>query len=499
VTPRDEPGVTEAELIKTRRAKLDALKAAGRDPFALTKFERTHDIISLRRAFEMLAAQEHASVPVAAAGRLGPLRRMGKRAVFADLADQTGRVQLYFRGETMGEEFAALQWADRGDILGVRGEPFRTQTGELTINVHQAVILSKSLRPLPEKWHGLVDPEARYRHRYLDLMVNRPVLETMLTRSAVIAALRRYLDERGYVEVETPTLLTIAGGANARPFVTHSHALDLPLKMRIATELNLKRCIVGGIDKVYEIGRTFRNEGIDRTHNPEFTMLELYEAYTDVEGMLRLCEGMVVEAARAAKVGEQHEYGGKELRLRAPFARMSYLDAFADWGGLGRDDILDERRARAEAQRLKLRIEPGANHGHVVDKLFAATVEPHLTNPTFIVDYPVLISPLAKRKSDDPQLVERFELFIANMEVANAFSELNDPDDQRRRFETQAKERAAGDPEAPEPDWDYVEALEYGMPPTGGIGVGLDRLIMILTNQDSIRDVLLFPLQKPES
>jgi lysyl-tRNA synthetase, class II len=499
VTPRDETGVTEAELIKTRRLKLDALRQAGRDPFALTKFERSHDIVSVREAFENLAVSEHSKKAVTVAGRLGPIRRMGKKAIFADIVDQTARIQLYFSAEALRDDFSTVELADRGDILGVRGEPFRTKTGELTIAVNHAVILAKSLRPLPEKWHGLVDPEVRYRQRYLDLMVNRPVLETMLSRSAIIAALRRYLDERGYVEVETPTLLTIAGGANARPFTTHSHALDIQLKLRIATELNLKRCIVGGIEKVYEIGRTFRNEGIDRTHNPEFTMLELYQAYTDMEGMLKLCEGMVVEATRAAGVGEHHEYGGKELHLAAPFARMAYLDALQSWGNVSRDDILNEERARAEAKRLKLRIEANASHGHIVDKLFEATVEPHLVNPTFITDYPVLISPLAKRKAGDPQLVERFELFIANMEVANAFSELNDPDDQRVRFTAQAKERAAGDPEAPEPDWDYVHALEYGMPPTGGIGVGLDRLIMMLTNCDSIRDVLLFPLQKPQA
>ncbi len=498
MTPPDETGVTEAELIKTRRAKLDVLRQTGRDPFVLTKFERSHDIVAAREAFENLKVAEHGTAGVSLAGRLQPLRRMSKKAIFADLADQTGRIQLYFRAETMGDDFSIVDLLDRGDMLGVHGEPFRTKTGELTVAVKQAVILSKSLRPLPEKWHGLVDPEARYRHRYVDLMVNRPVLDTMLARSSIIAALRRYLDARGYVEVETPTLLTIAGGASARPFVTHSHALDIPLQMRIATELNLKRCIVGGIEKVYEIGRTFRNEGIDRTHNPEFTMLELYEAYTDMEGILKLCEGMVRAAADAAHVHEKHEYAGNEMRIATPFARMTYLDAMQTYGGLAREDLLDEKRARAEAKRLKLNIEPGASHGHVIDKLFEATAEPHLINPTFITEHPVLLSPLAKRKPNDPELVERFELFMANMEIANAFSELNDPDDQRQRFLAQAKERAAGDPEAPEPDWDYVHALEYGMPPTGGIGVGLDRLIMILTNQESIRDVLLFPLQKPE-
>lgn len=499
MTAGGELGGPEAELIKARRAKLDALRQAGRDPFALTTFARTHDIISVRSAFESLAAGDHACAAVRVAGRLQPLRRMGKQIVFADLADQTARIQLYFKAQNMGQAFETVELLDRGDIVGVEGEPFRTKTGELTIGVHGVVVLSKSLRPLPEKWHGLVDPESRYRHRYLDLMVNRPVLDTMLARSAIVSALRRYLDERGYVEVETPTLLTIAGGANARPFVTRSHALDLALQLRIATELNLKRCIVGGIQKVYELGRTFRNEGIDRTHNPEFTMLELYEAYTDIQGMRVLCEGMVMAAVDAAGVHAKHEYAGKDLQLSTPFASLSYLEALEKWGGLGRDDILDEAKARAHARRLQLGLDARSSHAHVVDKLFEATVESHLVSPTFITDFPVLLSPLAKRKPNDPQFVERFELFMANMEIANAFSELNDPDDQRRRFERQAQERAAGDPEAPEPDWDYVLALEYGMPPTGGIGVGIDRLVMILTNQASIRDVLLFPLQKPAS
>ena len=498
MTSGGDSGATEAELIRARRAKLDALRADGRDPFALTKFERSHSIVGVRSAYEKLAVGEHSGVKVTIAGRLQPLRRMGKKIVFADVADQTGRIQLYFRAETMGDAFGIIDVVDRGDVIGVHGEPFRTKTGELTVAVQHALVLAKSLRPLPEKWHGLVDPEARYRHRYLDLMVNRLSLDTMLSRSRIISALRRFLDERGYVEVETPTLLTLAGGANARPFTTQSRALGISLQMRIATELNLKRCIVGGIEKVYEIGRTFRNEGIDRTHNPEFTMLELYEAYTDVEGILKLCEAMVLVAAAASGVGEQHEYAGKDTSFAPPFARMSYLEAMKKWGGFAREVVLDEARARAAAKAHELTIEPGSSHGHVVDKLFEATVQPHLVNPTFITDQPVLLSPLAKRRSDDPQLVERFELFISNMEIANAFSELNDPDDQRERFMTQARERAAGDPEAPEPDWDYVHALEYGMPPTGGIGVGLDRLIMIMTNQESIRDVLLFPLQKPE-
>lgn len=480
--------MSEDELIAARRGKLDALRAMGRDPFAITKFDRTHTIEAARSA----------QGPVAIAGRLGTLRRMGKKIVFADLQDQTGTIQLYFKAEDIGNDFAMVDLFDRGDILGVRGEPFTTKTGELTIHVRSLSVLSKSLRPLPEKWHGLTDPETRYRRRYVDLMVNRPVLDTMLARSRIFAATRRFLDERGYHEVETPTLLTIAGGANARPFVTHSNALDIPLQLRIATELNLKRCIVGGIEKVYELGRTFRNEGIDRTHNPEFTMLELYEAYTDFEGMVALSEDLITHLAGVAGILGVHEYASEKIRLDRPFARVGYLEAMHRWGGFSRDDILLEERARAAAAHLGIKLLPGDSHGHAIDKIFSLVVEPHLIDPIFVVDQPVVLSPLAKRKPDDPELVERFELFIAHMEVANAFSELNDPDDQRRRFEAQARERAAGDAEAPEPDWDYVQALEYGMPPTGGIGYGIDRIVMILTGETSIRDVILFPLQKPE-
>jgi lysyl-tRNA synthetase, class II len=493
-----EFGSTEAELVQARRAKLDALRSSGRDPFALTSFDRSHTARQLHEAFGSLASGAHAGVTVRAAGRLGSVRRMGKKAVFSDIADQSGRVQLYFRADSLGGEFEYVEMLDRGDIVGVEGEPFVTKTGELTIAVKKFSSLAKSLRPLPEKWHGLTDHEIRYRRRYVDLIVNRPVLETMLLRSRLVAETRRYLEQRGYVEVETPVLLSVAGGANARPFVTQSNALDISLRMRIATELNLKRCIVGGIEKVYELGRIFRNEGVDRTHNPEFTMLELYEAYGDVNSMMELSENWILHLAGVAGARGKHVFAGEEIELERPFARLSYLDALAKFGELTREDMLDERRAREIAARLKLKIEGGGSHAHVMDKIFEAVVEPNLVNPTFITDFPVVLSPLAKRRADDPQLVERFELFIAHMEIVNAFSELNDPDDQRRRFETQAAERARGDSEAPEPDWDYVRALEYGMPPTGGLGSGIDRLVMLLTGESSIRDVLLFPLQKPE-
>ena len=484
----DDVGSTEGELIAVRRAKLDALRALGRDPFAITKFDRTHT----------LEAARSAQGTVTVAGRVGSLRRMGKKIVFADLDDQSGKIQLYLKADDLGEDFMLVELLDRGDVVGVSGEIFSTKTGELTIHARSLRVLAKALRPLPEKWHGLTDPETRYRRRYVDLMVNRPVLETMVLRSRILAAARRFLDDRGYHEVETPTLLSVAGGANARPFVTHSNALDMPLQLRIATELNLKRCIVGGIEKVYELGRVFRNEGIDRTHNPEFTMLELYEAYTDFEGMVRLSEDLIVHLAEAAGVRGVHEWAGEKIRLDRPFARIAYLDALANWGDLTRDDVLVEERTRAAAAALAIDLHAGASHGHVIDKIFEKVVEPHLVDPTFVTDQPVVLSPLAKRKPDDPELVERFELFIGHMEAANAFSELNDPDDQRERFLAQARERAAGDAEAPEPDWDYVHALEYGMPPTGGIGFGIDRIVMLLTGETSIRDVLLFPLQKPE-
>lgn len=486
----DEPhvGSTEADLIAARRAKLAQLRAIGKDPFAQTKYDRTHTASAAREA----------DGRVSVAGRLGSLRRMGKKAAFADLDDESGRIQLYLKSETLGDDFALVDLLDRGDVVGASGERFVTKTGEPSVQVRSLTVLSKAIRPLPEKWHGLTDPETRYRRRYVDLMVNRPVLETMLLRSRIVSETRRFLDDRGYREVETPTLLSVAGGATARPFLTRSNALDIPLQMRIATELNLKRCIVGGIEKVYELGRIFRNEGVDRRHNPEFTMLELYEAYTDVEGMLRLTQDLIVRLAEVAGARDAHYFGHEKIRLEPPFARVDYLGALEKWGGLGREDILDEGRAFAAAARLGITLGPGDGHGHAIDKIFEVTVEPHLVDPTFVMYQPVVLSPLAKRKPDDPALTERFELFIAHMEIANAFSELNDPDDQRARFQAQAAARAAGDTEAPDPDWDYVQALEYGMPPTGGIGYGIDRIVMLLTGEQSIRDVLLFPLQKPE-
>ncbi|MBC5809427.1 MAG: lysine--tRNA ligase, partial [Candidatus Eremiobacteraeota bacterium] len=354
---------------------------------------------------------------------------------------------------------------------------------------------SKSLVPLPDKWHGLVDVEKRYRRRYVDLIVNEDVRTTFIARSTIVAEMRRFCDARGFLESETPTMLHVAGGATARPFRTHHHALDLRLDLRIATELNLKRLIVGGLERVYEIGRIFRNEGIDTTHNPEFTMLELYAAYWSVAEMMEFNEELFAHLVRHVTGGDEVTYGEKTLSFKRPFARIAYFDALARYGNLTREEVLDPAGAQAILMRLGLPASP--THGQALDKIFERVVEPELVNPTFVHDYPVIISPLAKRKAGDPDVVDRYELFGANFELSNAFTELNDPDDQRKRFETQILERQKGDEEVPPPDWDFVHALEYGMPPTAGIGIGVDRLVMLLTDKQSIREVILFPLQRP--
>jgi lysyl-tRNA synthetase, class II len=358
-------------------------------------------------------------------------------------------------------------------------------------------VLGKGLQPLPDKWHGLQDVEKRYRRRYVDLIVNPPVREVMIARSRIVAELRRFIDAQGFFEVETPTLLNVAGGASARPFRTHSNALDIPLSLRIATELYLKRLIVGGLERVYEIGRIFRNEGIDATHNPEFTMLELYAAYWDVGDMMRFNEELMAHLARTVSAGgdETVPYGEDTISFATPFRRLDYLGAFRELAGIEREQLLDPAACLGLLREYGIPDSP--THAHALDKLFERIVEPTLLQPTFVYGYPVVLSPLAKRMPDDPQLTQRYELFAAHMELANAFSELNDPDDQRRRFELQAAEKEAGDEEAPPPDWDFVTALEYGMPPTAGIGIGVDRLVMMLTNNASVRDVLLFPLQRP--
>ena len=492
-----ELGVREAELIAARRANLAALRSMGADPYRITRFDVSAKAAELQRRFADLPPGGESGERVSVAGRLMLVRGQGNVA-FADLWDDSGKIQLFLKSDVTGKEQvkAFQRYVDRGDLLGAEGRIVRTKLGELSVLVERYQVLCKALTPLPDKWHGLLDVEQRYRQRYLDLAVNPDVRSVFLTRSRIIAEMRRFIDARGFVEVETPVLINVAGGAAARPFQTHHNALDLQLNLRIATELYLKRLVVGGIERVYEIGRIFRNEGIDRTHNPEFTMLELYAAYWNYEEMAQFTEELFAHlVALVTDGGNTIVYGDQTLNFARPFKRVGYLEALKRHGGYERGDLLHPERALRIAQSLGIPKPP--SHAHALDKIFEAVAEPHLVDPTFVMDIPVLLSPLAKRRADDPELTERFELFISHMEAANAFSELNDPDDQRMRFEEQARDRAAGDVEAPPPDWDFITALEVGMPPTAGIGIGIDRLVMLLTNQHSIRDVILFPLQRP--
>jgi lysyl-tRNA synthetase class 2 len=488
---RDDLGKREAELIAARRANLAALRSHGIDPFAATRFSVTAHAGDLARQYESLGPQEHAEGATwSIAGRV-----MSLRGPFADVSDRTGRFQLYFAKLELGERFALLKSLDRGDFVGATGFVFRTRMGDLALHVQSFEVLGKGLAPLPDKWHGLVDIEKRYRQRYVDLIVNPHVRDVFMQRSIIVSTMRRFIDAQGFYECETPTLLNVAGGASARPFLTHVNALDIEMTLRIATELNLKRLIVGGLERVYEIGRIFRNEGIDTTHNPEFTMLELYAAYWSVHEMMEFNEALMAHLVHELHGSDTLMYGENAVSFKRPFARMAYFDALREFGGLEREQLLTFDGAQAALDAFGIPRSP--THAHALDKLFERVVEPKLLHPTFVYDMPVVLSPLAKRKSDDPDLTERYELFCVSMEVANAFSELNDPDDQRRRFELQIAERAAGDDEVPPPDWDFVTSLEYGMPPTAGIGIGVDRLVMLLTNNQSIRDVILFPLQRP--
>jgi lysyl-tRNA synthetase class 2 len=490
-----ELGLREAELIAARRNNLAELRAAGHDPFRAGFYPVTTHAAELAARFADRTAEEgHSEDTFALAGRLLSVRYQGK-TIFADLHDRSGRIQLYMRRDEVGDEaFRVFKLLDRGDGIGVQGDIFRSKMGELTLKVHRFEVLAKALAPLPDKFHGLVDVEKRYRQRYVDLAVNPHVREVFMLRSKIVSNMRRFLDDLGFLEVETPTLLHVAGGAAARPFSTHANALDCRLDLRIATELNLKRCIVGGLERVYEIGRIFRNEGIDSTHNPEFTTLELYAAYWSLAEMMEFNEALFAHLALLINPERQLQFGDRSVSFAPPFKRLAYLDAFAQYGNLKADDLLDPERTAAILRDLGMPTSP--THAHALDKLFDRFVEPQLIEPTFIYDYPVVLSPLAKRKVDNPLLTERYELFALEMELANAFGELNDPDDQRARFEAQIEERASGDAEVPAPDWDFVRALEFGMPPTAGIGVGIDRLVMLLTNQLSIRDVILFPLQR---
>ncbi len=480
------------ELKRIRREKLAELQAAGADPYQQVRFERDHHTIEIHEHFDELEGKT-----VRLAGRMMSKRIMGK-ASFSDLSDRYGRLQLYIKRDNVGDEvYKGYKKFDIGDIIGVEGEVFRTQKGEISVAVHELTLLSKNLAPLPEKWHGLKDTDMRYRQRYVDLIVNPEVRDTFEKRSAIVREIRNFMDGRGFMEVETPCLNTIPGGAAARPFITHHNALDIDMYMRIATELHLKRLIVGGFEQVYEIGRIFRNEGMDTKHNPEFTTIELYQAYTDYHGMVDITEDMIVHVCEKVLGTTKVTYQGTELDFSKGWRRMTMAEAVKEYSGLD-FMAMDEKQALEAVKAKGVEIEKGKESwGDLLAQCYDEFVEEHLIQPTFIMDYPVEISPLAKRKASDPRLTERFECFVAGRELCNAFSELNDPIDQRERFERQAAMRAAGDDEANMMDDDFVNALEYGMPPTGGMGMGIDRLVMLLTDSASIRDVLLFPTMKP--
>lgn len=488
----EEEQQKRSEILQIRRDKLSALQEEGKDPFQITTYARTAYADQIVEKFDEMEGRT-----VSIAGRIMSKRGMGK-ASFIDLRDSSGRVQSYVRQDHVGPEvYADFKKWDIGDIIGIEGEVFRTQKGEISVKADKAVLLSKSLLPLPEKWHGLKDTELRYRQRYVDLIVNPDVKDTFVKRSRIVSAIRSVLDRKGFLEVETPVLHMQAGGANARPFITHHNTLDLDMYLRIALELHLKRLIVGGFDKVYEIGRTFRNEGMDPRHNPEFTLLELYEAYTDYRGMMDITEELIRYCAQTVLGTSVIWYGDVEIDLDKPFERLSMLDAVKKYSGVDFRTVETLEQARALAKEHHIEYEERHGKGDILSLFFEEYCEEHLIQPVFITEHPVDISPLSKRKPDDPEYTERFELFILGREHANGFSELNDPIDQRARFEHQAALKAAGDEEATDVDEDFLTALEYGMPPTGGVGIGVDRLVMLLTNSVSIRDVLLFPTMKP--
>ena len=487
-----EPSLSE--LLQIRRDKLSALQAAGKDPFQVTKYDVTHHSNEVKDNFEAMEGQV-----VRLAGRLMSKRGMGK-AIFADLQDGGGRIQLYVRVDDVGEEaLAAFKKYDIGDIVGVEGDVFRTKRGEISIKAHTITLLSKSLLPLPEKFHGLTDVETRCRQRYVDLIINPEVRRTFEIRSAFVRHVRDFLDNRGYMEVETPVLNTISGGATARPFITHHNTLDIDMYMRIATELPLKRLIVGGLDRVYEIGRIFRNEGMDPKHNPEFTTVELYEAYADFNDMMDLFEDLLTSAAQKLLGTYQLEWQGEQIDLTPGWPRLPMHEAVKQYTGLDFMAITSDEEAVAAAKSIGVELPETADPtwGNALYEVFDQRVEEKLVQPTFITMHPVDVSPLAKRSPKDPRLTERFELFICRSEMGNAFSELNDPIDQKQRFQRQVELRENGDEEAGMMDEDYITALEYGLPPTGGLGIGIDRCVMMLTNNDSIREVLLFPTMKP--
>ena len=481
-----------SEQCLIRREKLAALQAEGRDPFLQTRFDRTSNATQIKANFEELEGSTQRI-----AGRLMSKRGMGK-ASFCDLQDQDGRIQIYVQVDDLGkEEYDRFKKLDIGDIIGCEGEVFRTKRGEISLHVKSYVLLSKSIRPLPDKWSGLKDMDTRYRQRYVDLIVNPEVRETFKKRALIYRAIRRYFDDLGYIECETPILNTVQGGATARPFVTHHNALNIDLYLRIATELHLKRCIVGGFERVYDMGRIFRNEGMDTRHNPEFTTIEFYEAYTNIEGMMERTESVIKYVNQIVNGKDKIPFGDLEIDLGKPFEKITMTEAVRKYAGVDFDQINTREEAVEIAKAHGIEVEPKHERGDILSLFFEEYAEKNLIQPTFVLEHPVEISPLTKRCVDDPRLTQRFELFINGGEYANAFSELNDPIDQRGRFEHQMKLREMGDLEASEMDEDFLLAVEYGMPPTGGCGIGIDRLVMLLTNNTSIRDVLLFPTMKP--
>jgi len=504
--PRNAPAPVAAEregadwgpVIRERAKKLDELRRDGVEPYPST-FPISHFAGDLLGRFGGANDAALAGVePVTLGGRIISLRAHGK-ASFAHLKDQSGRLQIYVRLDRVGPAaYDLFRRLDVGDFLGVTGTLFRTKTGELTVQVDRLTLLAKSLRPLPDKWHGLSDVEVRYRQRYVDLIANPPVGEVFRRRARVITEIRRFLDARSFLEVETPMMQSIPGGAAARPFITHHNALDIDLYLRIAPELYLKRCVVGGLERVYEINRNFRNEGISTQHNPEFTMLEFYQAYADYEDLMSLTEGLIADVVRTVCGGESVMYRGREIRFAPPWPRLTLEEALVSRAGFRREEVQTEAGLRAAAEARHIPVKGDWGWAKLLVELFEACVEGTLLQPTFITGFPVELSPLAKARTDDPHMVQRFELYIAGLEVANAYTELNDPREQRRRLEAQARERAAGNEEAHFLDEDFVRALEYGLPPTAGEGIGIDRLVMLLTDSASIRDVILFPLLRPE-
>lgn len=479
------------QLLKVRREKLAGLMESGKNPFEITKYDQTHHSQEIKDQFEALEGKQ-----VSVAGRLMSKRVMGK-ASFCNLQDKLGNIQSYVARDSIGEEpYADFKKYDVGDLIGIEGEVFKTKTGEISIHASKVILLSKSLQILPEKYHGLTNTDIRYRQRYTDLIMNSEVKDTFIKRSKIISAIRRYLDGMDFMEVETPMLVSNAGGAAARPFETHFNALDEDVKLRISLELYLKRLIVGGLERVYEIGRVFRNEGLDTRHNPEFTLMELYQAYTDYYGMMDLTENMFRYLAQEVCGSTKVMYGELEIDFGKPFERMTMIEAVKKYAGVDFDQVADTAEAKKIADEKGVHYEARHQKGDIINLFFEEFVEEHLKQPTFIMDHPVEISPLTKRKPDRPELVERFELFINSWEMCNAYSELNDPIDQRARFAAQEEAFAAGDEEANHTDEDFLNALEIGMPPTGGIGYGIDRLVMLLTNSPAIRDVLLFPTMK---